>query len=139
MNSTDVPGVVKLEDTDLTLADPAEDVRGRTVFDREGAELGEVKALFVDDREAKVRFLEVEGGSFLGLGGMTRLLPVQAVSRVDDDGVHIEHAREQVKHSPGYDPELEHDQDYYGEVYGHYGYPPFWAGAIAHSAAPRPF
>ncbi len=138
MNPTDVPGVVKLEDTDLTLADPAEDIRGRTVFDRDGAEIGEVKSLFVDDREAKVRFLEIRGGSVLGLGGTTRLLPVQSVSRVDEGGVHVEHAREHVKQSPEYDPELEHDHDYYGEVYGHYGYGPFWAGAVAHSASPRP-
>ncbi len=66
---------------------------------------------------------------------MTRLLPIQAVSRVDDDGVHVEHAREQVKHSPGYDPELEHDHDY-DEVYGHYGHPPFWAGARVRSGSP---
>ena len=137
MDSTDVPGVIKLDDTNLRLADPADDIRGRTVVDVDGAEIGEVESLFVDDRDAKVRFLEIEGGSFLGVGGTTRLLPVQAVSRVDEDGVHIEHAREHVKQSPGYDPELEHDHDYYSEVYGHYGYPPFWAAVIAYSAYPR--
>lgn len=57
-----------LGDTDLTVADPRADVRGRNVVDAEGEDIGKVDDLLVDDSEAKVRMLRVEHGGFLGIG-----------------------------------------------------------------------
>jgi sporulation protein YlmC with PRC-barrel domain len=117
----------------MPVADPAEDVRGRVVVDRDGEEIGEVKSLLIDESEAKVRFLEVESGGLLGVGGEERLLPVDAVTRVDEDAVHVDQTRERVHEAPRYDPELEDATAYLTGLYGYYGYVPFWT--VGH---PRP-
>jgi sporulation protein YlmC with PRC-barrel domain len=58
--------LVRLSDTELTMADGADDIRGRDVVDISGEELGEVDDLLIDDGERKVRFLEVASGGFPG-------------------------------------------------------------------------
>jgi PRC-barrel domain protein len=60
--------LLRLSDTELTVANPAEDVRGRKVIDKNGETIGEVSNLIVDDRETRVRFLEVASGGLFGLG-----------------------------------------------------------------------
>lgn len=117
--------LVRLSDTDLTVADRAEDIRGRNVLDMSGEELGEVNDLLIDDRDHKVRFLEVSSGGFLGLGAKNFLIPVDAIMRITEDAVYINQSRERVASAPSYDPTLV-DERYLSEVYGHYGYPPYW-------------
>jgi sporulation protein YlmC with PRC-barrel domain len=58
--------LVRLSDTELTVADPAADMRNRKVVDRDGEEIGEVDDLLIDAPEKRVRFLEVASGGFLG-------------------------------------------------------------------------
>jgi sporulation protein YlmC with PRC-barrel domain len=118
--------LVRLSDTDLTVADRADDIRGRDVLDMAGEQLGEVDDLFIDGRERKVRFLQVASGGFLGLGTTKFLIPVDAIMRVTEDAVYISQSRERVAVAPAYDPTLV-DERYQDEVYGHYGYPPYWA------------
>jgi sporulation protein YlmC with PRC-barrel domain len=116
----------KLSDTGRTVADPADDIRGRTVKDIQGEEIGTVDDLLVDSDEEKVRFLRVEHGGILGFGATPSFVPVDAVTAVTDDEVRIDQSRERVAQAPPYDPELADETDYYGSLYGHYGYPPFW-------------
>jgi len=131
MTSNTPEMLTRLKDSEMTLADSGQDVRGRTVIDRAGEEIGEVSGLMLDAAESKVRFLEVASGGFLGIGERTFLIPVDAVSRVDGDHVHVDQSREGVVGAPGYDPNLMYDQSYYGGVYGHYGLTPYWgAGYI---------
>lgn len=117
--------LVRLSDTDLTVANPAEDIRGRKVVDKEGNEIGEVDDLFIDDREAKVRFLQIASGGFLGIGETKFLVPVDAIAKISDEVVHINQERERVAGAPRYDPDLI-DERYINEVYGYYGYAPYW-------------
>jgi len=118
--------LVELRDSEMTLADSGEDVRGRTVLDRNGNEIGTVDALLLDEGESKVRFLRVKAGGFLGIGARKFLVPVDAVTAVDADHVHVDRTREQAAGAPIYDPNLAYDQDYYGDVYGYWGYAPYW-------------
>jgi sporulation protein YlmC with PRC-barrel domain len=127
--------LIRLSDTELTVANPAEDVRGRKVVDREGEEVGDVGDLLVDDRETKVRFLEVSSGGFLGLGATKFLIPVEAISRISEDAVYLNQMRQHIAGAPRYDPDLIHQEaaegeyagtGYYRDVYGYYGYPPYW-------------
>jgi sporulation protein YlmC with PRC-barrel domain len=115
----------RLGDTDLTLADRAEDIRGLNVLDVSGEELGEVDDLLIDDQEHKVRFLQISSGGFLGLGATKFLLLVEAITRITDDTVYVNQSRERVAGAPRYDPALV-DERYVSDVYGHYGYPPYW-------------
>jgi sporulation protein YlmC with PRC-barrel domain len=117
--------LVKLSDTELTLADRAEDIRGRKALDTAGEDLGEVDDLFIDDQEQKVRFLQISSGGFLGLGATKFLIPVDAIARITEDAVYINQSRERVAGAPRYDPALV-DERYVSDLYGHYGYPPYW-------------
>jgi sporulation protein YlmC with PRC-barrel domain len=117
--------LIRLSDTDLILVKRSEDIRARDVLDMAGEELGEVDDLLIDEQERKVRFIEVASGGFLGLGATKFLIPVDAIRRVTEDAVYISQSRERVAGAPRYDPDFV-DQRYISDVYGHYGYPPYW-------------
>jgi sporulation protein YlmC with PRC-barrel domain len=116
----------RLSDMHLTVADRSEDIRGRKVVDRAGEELGKVEDLLVDDRERKIRFVDVGTGGFLGLGETKFLIPVDAITRVEPDTVYVDQTRQRVAGAPRYAPELVSDQRHWEELYGYYGYTPFW-------------
>jgi sporulation protein YlmC with PRC-barrel domain len=120
--------LVKLSDTEWTVAEQTADIRGRRVLDPEGEEVGAVEDLLIDDRERKVRLLQVASGGFLGLGATTFLLPVEAITRISDETVHIDQRRAHIAGAPRYDPALV-DQRYVHDLYGHYGYAPYWSAA----------
>lgn len=148
------PTLVRLDDTGRTVADPAADVRGRTVLNREGEDLGKVDDLLVDlagvsaqDQEAgrdeaqegaqdsdepdvQVRMLRVEHGGLLGIGAEVFFVPVEAVTSVDEDAVHVDLTRDRVEGAPQYDPEITDQADFYQSVYGYYGIDPWAAGYV---------
>lgn len=123
---TEAPSFVPLETSGLTLADDAQDIRGRTVIDGNGREIGKVKSLLIDEQEQHVRFLELESGGLLGFGAQTRLIPVDAVTDVMNEWVRVDSTQEQIQGTPIYDPELTDAARYFDDLYGHYGYPPYW-------------
>jgi sporulation protein YlmC with PRC-barrel domain len=127
--------LVRLDDTDLTLAHSADDVRGQTVVDREGQEVGEVDGLIVDREERRVRLLQVGAGGFLGIGKQKVLVPVDAVTRVDD-AVHIDRNRQHVAAGPVYDPELVIAPTDAADLYAHYGCTPYWGAGYVHPGYP---
>jgi hypothetical protein len=86
-----------------------------------------VESLIVDEHETQVRFLEVKSGGRFGLGGELRLVPIEAVTRVDENAVHVDLMRDHVRSAPGYAPELEDAEAYYADVYDYYGYRPYWS------------
>lgn len=135
MTTQTIPTLVKLGETDFTVADRAEDIRGREVFDSSGEKIGEVKALMLDENEKKVRFFEVGSGGVFGIGEKTFLLPVDAITRIDSDHVHVSHTHQDVSGAPQYDPELVSEQDY-NDSYGYYGFAPFWGRGYVYPAYP---
>ncbi|MQM26876.1 PRC-barrel domain-containing protein [Glycomyces albidus] len=130
--------LVRLGDSDLTVANEAEDVRGHKVIDRSGEETGTVDGLLIDESERKARFLEIGSGGFLGMGKKQVLVPVDAVTRVDDDNVYIDKDRQLVASGPEYDPELmpEPDRPYFENLYGYYGYAPHWGAGYVYPRYP---
>ncbi|UJW31559.1 PRC-barrel domain-containing protein [Saccharothrix sp. AJ9571] len=118
--------LVRLADSELTLADPADDVRGKEVVDRNANKIGEVYGLVIDQDERRVRLLELASGGFLGIGKQKVLVPVDAVSAIDGDSVYIDSDRDQVAKGPVYDPELAPDRATVSDLYSYYGYLPFW-------------
>jgi sporulation protein YlmC with PRC-barrel domain len=128
--------LIKLSDSNLTLSDVTEDIRGRMVLDTTGEEVGEVDDLLVDEQERKVRLLEVSSGGFLGLGATTFLIPVDAIVRITEDAVYISQARERLAGAPPYDPTLV-DERYLSGIYRHYGYSPYWDEAYRYPRYPH--
>ena len=117
------PTLRKLQDLDRTVAIPDEDIRGRMVKDKDGHDLGTIDGLLVDAVGQKVRVMEVATGGILGLGETKSLIPVEAITRVTDDEVHISHTREHVAGAPAYDPKLvREDSAYITGLYPYYGY-----------------
>lgn len=131
-------GLVRLNDTDLTLARPEDDVRGATVVGSDGEEIGKIGGLVVDETERRVRLLDVESGGLLGLGAEHRLIPVDAVIAVTVDQVTIGRTRAEIAHAPGYDPDLKEHKpfDDLDELYGYYGGTPFWVPGYRYPGFP---
>jgi len=132
-NTTHNDILVKLSEGNVILDDPGQDIRHRKVIDRDGELIGHVSDLFVDQDEKKVRMLQVAAGGFLGLGDRHFLVPVEAITRVTADDVHIDQTSAKVVHSPEYDPKLSDVpfRDAWAGYYGYYGFSPYWsAGSI---------
>lgn len=138
MTESEPLGLVRLDDTDLTVAKSEDDVRGLTVVGSDGEEIGKVRALFVDADERRVRLLEVESGGVLGLGAEHRLIPVDAVVQVTDEQVTVGRTRAEIAKAPGYDPDLEElkPADDLNDLYGYYGMTPFWTPGYRYPGFP---
>ena len=135
MSEPSYPAIIRLEDEDLMLEDPQDDVRSARVIDSDGQDIGKVDGLLVDETEKRVRFLEVGSGGFLGIGKSKRLIPVDAVTSIDDD-VHVDMDREHIGNSPEYDPEVVPAPEFYPSIYGYYGYSPFWGAGYVYPPYP---
>ncbi|AMM22638.1 hypothetical protein AX769_21100 (plasmid) [Frondihabitans sp. PAMC 28766] len=133
MTPADHSPLTRLKDTDETVDTTEEDIRGRRVIDKDGQDLGKIDALFIDDKEQRVRFLEVTTGGFLGLGKEKSLIPVDAITHIDPETVHLNQTSDKVAGAPAYDPELiEEPSNFYENTYGYYGVLPFWGFGYAY-------
>lgn len=119
--------LMRLGDSGQMLADREQDIRGHTVLDRDGNEIGKVGDLLVDSGEQKVRLLRVEHGGLFGVGVTPLFIPVESVARVTGDEVFLESSRVQVAGAPAYDPEIVGKDEQMATLYDYYGYPPYWA------------
>lgn len=136
MKITNTDRLLKLSEVDETIANPDEDIRGRDVKDTNGTDLGTVDDLLIDHDERRVRFLQVASGGFLGIGQDTTLIPVDAITAIDDSAVRVEVSREQVEGAPTYDPALVTERETYGGVLDYYGYGAYWGGGYRYPAYP---
>jgi sporulation protein YlmC with PRC-barrel domain len=125
-----------MQDAHFTTRDRAEDIRHRKVVDAAGKDIGEIDALLIDDQEKKVRFLRIASGGFLHLGQSKVLVPVEAITKIDHDVVHIDQTHERIATAPSYDPELIDDRPYYDNLYTYYGYPAYWGAGYVYPPYP---
>jgi sporulation protein YlmC with PRC-barrel domain len=116
----------KLSDIGKTVDGSANDIRGRKVTDSDGKDVGKVEDLIIDDRDRKVRFLLVEHGGFLGMGDTKSFVPVDAITKITENEVFINHTRGHVGAAPRYDPDLINDRAYHEGIFKHYGFAPYW-------------
>jgi sporulation protein YlmC with PRC-barrel domain len=123
-------GLETLRDAALRPADPAQDIRGRTVRNWGGRLLGEVDDLVVDVESRAVRFLEVGRGGVLGLGRRRRLIPVEAIVRMDVDEVHVQAEGHDPGWRPRYSPALiDEERDPFDSLERDV---PYWAWGFAY-------
>ena len=127
--------LIRLSDSDLLLADPNQDIRGRRVIDTNGEDIGDVDDLLVDEQERRVRFIRVATGGFLGIGATKFLIPIDAITRVADNRVQVDRTRDRVAAAPEYDPDLV-DEDDLNRLYGYYGFTPYWNPGYVYPAYP---
>ncbi len=124
-------GLIALRDSDLTLDDPAQDIRGRTLVDSSNTEIGEIKDLLIDADERKVRFMVVGVGGVFGVGEKDIMVPVDAITDIGDESVTVSENGEDVAGGPRYDPELLNDREYHRDVYDWYGYSAYWTAGYS--------
>jgi stress response protein YsnF len=89
---------------------------GTTVYDREGAKLGKVKDLLLDEQTREPEWLLVDTGSF----GRDTLIPFSTAEQ-GEDGIVVPYTQAQVKDAPhaGSSEGLTVDEE--RDLYGHYG------------------
>src|SRR4051794_28072932 len=126
MGSDSAPRLVKLSRSEFEIEDVDDDVRGRKVLTVGGDPIGTVDDLLVDRDGEVIRFLEVGAGGFLGLGERKYLIPVEAISDVDEHHVYVDLSREHAAAAPLHNPHVVQTGSYLNDVYEHYGYKPPW-------------
>ena len=111
------PDLVKLEDFGGEVGEHWQEARGRPVLDKNGEAVGSVEELYVWEGPSTVHLIKVSGeeGSFL--------IPVHAVTNVDEDGVKLETAKAKVTDSPQYDSDDVPDDETRRAAFDYYGYP----------------
>jgi sporulation protein YlmC with PRC-barrel domain len=127
MTDANLAKLVRLRDSDETIAVRENDIRGRRVVDRDRQPLGKIDALLLDEKEDKIRFLEVASGGFLGIGEAKSFIPVDSITKITADEVYISQSAEHVAGAPAYDPALVDQRGFYESTYGYYGLTPFWS------------
>lgn len=127
--------LVALGDSDQNVAHE-EDIRGRSVKDVAGQDVGTVDELLIDTAQKKVRFLIVASGGFLGLGAQKSYIPVDAITGISADAVLIDQGQERLRAAPAYDPELINDTAYNEDVHEYYGLAPFWSAGYVYPGYP---
>ena len=116
------PNLVNLNDTDLHLDEPWQDLRGLDVYDVNDDQVGSVEDVYVDRDQRQARLLDVSAGGVLGIGKKHFLVPVEDVKRdVDAERVMVEHPKDKVMESPEFDPDDEPKSDLQRAVYAYYG------------------
>ncbi|HEV7368218.1 PRC-barrel domain-containing protein [Arenibaculum sp.] len=92
--------------------------------------LGGVRDLYFDDTSWTVRYLVVDTGTWLP--GRSVLIPTSALGKPDAARQHfpVDLTRRQVKDSPDVDVDRPVSRQVEADVYGYYGWAPYWgAGA----------
>jgi hypothetical protein len=82
--------------------------------------------------------LEVRAGGFLGIGDRHFLIPIDAISRVSKEDVHVNETRERIVQSPVYDPTLKvaPAPNAWEPYYGYYGFSPYWGAGYMYPSFP---
>lgn len=121
--------LIRLSDVDTPLANTDVDLRDCKVIDAAGEEFGKVTDLYIDQGQGMVRFMEIASGGFLGLGQKKFIVPVDVVTEVSDEEVHIAKTKDDIVKGPGYDDSnaFENNHAYWTDAYGYYGYDPYWS------------
>ena len=109
--------LVKLDDFEGELEEHWQDARGLKVLDKHGEEVGTVEDLYVYEEAQAVHLLKVE------IEGRHFLIPVDAITNVQDEGVNVEQNKSVIMESPEYDSEEVPDVETSRAVYAHFGYP----------------
>ncbi len=117
--------LIRLSDARPLLPEPMWHLHSRKVLDANHEGIGHVDDILVDVDSMKVRFLQVASGGFLGFDEMKYLVPVDAVSSFSGDAIVMNQPFGHVAEVPRYDPSVG-DENYYEDLYGYYGYMPFW-------------
>jgi sporulation protein YlmC with PRC-barrel domain len=117
------PNLVNLNDTNVHLDEPWQDLRGHDVYDINDDQIESVEDVYVDREQREARLLDVSAGGMLGIGKKHFLVPVEEVKRdVNEERITVEHPKEKVMESPEFDPDNGLKLDLQRAIYAYYGH-----------------
>jgi sporulation protein YlmC with PRC-barrel domain len=120
---TGQPNLVNLNDTNVHLDEPWQDLRSHDVYDINDDQIGSVEDVYVDREQREARLLDVSAGGMLGIGKKHFLVPVEEVKRdVNEERITVEHPKEKVMESPEFDPDNGLKLDLQRAIYAYYGH-----------------
>jgi uncharacterized protein (TIGR02271 family) len=91
--------------------------RGRNVVDQEGAKVGRLEEVYLDQHTGRPEWLLVH----TGLLGMKSSFAPLAGARVDGEDVRIGYSKQEVKDAPSVEADGELSQEEEARLYAHYG------------------
>lgn len=107
-----------------------DDLKGVTVRNPEGEDLGKLEDVVVDGRSGRVAYAVLSFGGFLGMGGKHFAIPWQALQEGSTpEYVILDVPKERLEEAPGFDednPPTYNDQRWGTQIYEYYGYQPYW-------------
>jgi len=106
------------------------ELAGKKLIDRNGADIGEVEAIYLDRETDQAEFALVKTGM---LGRKSTLVPLTGAD-VDEARVWVDLDKESVKDAPTFDPSEEISSQQEQEVFRHYGLEPPKSAAPATGA-----
>ena len=109
--------LVKLDDFEGELEVHWQDTKGRKVITKNGDEIGTVEELYIWKDPSTVHLIRVSGDE------RSFLIPVHAVTNVDEEAVALEQGRDKLMESPEFQPEVVPDHETRRAAYDYYGYP----------------
>lgn len=74
----------------------------------------------------------------MGIGATQSFIPVDAITGITPDEVHVNVSRERIASEPRYDPPLSDEPGFYESICTYYGIAPFWY-PVTHARAIRTF
>ena len=106
-------------------------LKGDKVVNHEGDDLGKIEEIMIDLDHGRVAYAVLSFGGFLGLGDKLFAIPWQAFT-VDtaNKRLVLNANKEILEKAPGFDktswPDMA-DLSWGANLYGYYGYKPYWA------------
>jgi sporulation protein YlmC with PRC-barrel domain len=109
--------LVGFDDFEEELEEHWQNARGSTVLDVNGDEVGTVEELYIWTETSTVHLLKVNAEE------CSVLLPVHAVTSVDEDGVKTEQGKSTIGAAPEHGSEGVPDDEARHAAFSHFGYP----------------
>lgn len=109
--------LVKIDDFEGEIEEHWREAGGARVLDINGEEVGTVEELYVWEEPSTVHLVKVAGEE------KSVLLPVHAVTSVDEDGVKTEQGKDTLLSAPEHGSEDVPDDEARRAAYAHFGYP----------------
>lgn len=108
---------------------------GCKVENPSGENLGKIESMMLDLGEGRILYAVLSFGGFLGMGDKLFPVPTDALSfHANDKGEPerciVDIPKETLRNAPGYDRDSlpsTGDRNFASQVYGHYGYRPYWS------------
>lgn len=114
-----------------------EELRGLTVVNLEGEEIGEIREVRVDSETGEVNFVILARGGVLGIGEKRHAVPIEALEiRRDEEKATLIVSENKLETAPRQETEMS-DEEFKNVIQKHYGVAPAWEPPASRGITPE--